>query len=136
MATDAHNSSAGSLPVAVVMVLAIGVLPAIQLHRLAESVGFSPRLLAHAFKPGAGYVESLPGAALEGLALLAESGSQHYALSDRLQSDALFQQRMQEGAYPIRTSPSSNVRLFHIDEPRPAGCRQTASSRQLVLHVC
>ena len=137
MVTSTHHSSPdASRPTTVVLVLGLGALLVTQLDGLADRVRFSPQLLAQAFTPAAGLNQALPGIVLQGIGLLAQSGSRHYALSDSLQSDALFQQRMQEGAYPIRTDSSSTVRLFRRGEPQPPGCKPIASSRDLILRAC
>ena len=107
-----------------------------QLAGISALVKFSPGLLVQSLSTGGGDVVSLPPAVVEGVELVSASRAERLALSDALNADSLFQQRIVERLYPVRQDQAARTRLFRADEAAPENCRPAARSESLILYDC
>jgi hypothetical protein len=91
--------------------LMLAILLVWQLSSLANSSGFSVRILSTAFQPFAGELESLPPAVGEFAHFLRTQPAAPVScsLSDEVASDSLLMQRSYEAIYPVRIDSSSRT---------------------------
>lgn len=134
-----RNASGMSPALAPAIRLMLGILLVWQLVSLAQSSGFSLKMLRVSFLPYAGESESLPPAVGEfALLLRAQSAAKvSCSLTEAVASDSLLMQRSYEAIYPIRIDAGSNGCVLATDEaPSSSACQLNMEGAHARIYDC
>ena len=124
-------------PIAMALVAAIGGAVAFASRASLSDFLFVdlPRNLAEAATPLGGE-RVLPLPVQHALALLRRNQVERYRASSRLLHDPHYEQRLLEGAWPIRRVAHSTWYVALADEVLPAGCQNVDRQEDAVLARC